>query len=211
MINILLFLLVFGLIICFLWVNFKLNKEMKRNRILQAFIAGIIRAISDYNSKNDQLDEDELPDRTTQLPIPYNMVLEHIDWELSKDLVFTNYEKWLKQNRTLFFDNKQYHAPDGFNFMYLDLFDKKVKLWFSDELMSPKKKEWLSEEIIVTKENVGELEGEIGILRDLIKGKLDGTMFTPENIDEKFATMFSHIRFDKLQEAKKTILNRKKL
>ena len=209
MINILLFLLVFGLLICFLWVNFKLNKEMRKNRILQAFIAGIIRVISNYNSKTDRNHEDDLPDRATQLPIPYRRVLENIDWELSKDQLLANYEKWLKQDRNIFFDNNRY-SGDGFNFIYLDLFDKKLNLWFSEELMSPKKKDWLSEEIIITKENVGELDGEIAMLRDLIKGELDGSTFTPENIDERFAVMFSHIRFDKLQEAKKTILSGKK-
>ena len=56
-----------------------------------------------------------------------------------------------------------------------------------------------------------ELEGEIDMLRDLIGGKLDDSKFTHENIDGKLATMFSHIRFGKLQEAKKAILNRKKL
>lgn len=48
------------------------------------------------------------------------------------------------------------------------------------------------------------------MLRDLMKGKLDGKMYTPENIDAKFAIMFSHIRYDKLQEAKIIILERNK-
>ena len=210
MINIFLFLLVLGVIICFLWVNHKLDKEMTRNRILQAFIAGIIRAISDYKGVNDEMHKDDLPDRTTKLPIPYDMLLENIDWELSNDLLLGKYEKWLKDNRLLFFDNKRY-ACFGFNIIYMNLFDKKIKVLHSDELMSAKKKEWLAEDIIVTKENVGELEGEIGILRDLMKGRLDSSRYTPDNIDETFAIMFSHIRFDKLQEAKKTILDRKKM
>lgn len=209
MINYLLSIFIFGLIICFLWLNSKLDKEMRRNRILQSFIAGIIRSISDYNSKTDRIDEDDLPDRSTQLPIPYRTVLENIDWELSKDQLLANYEKWLKQDRNIFFDDKRY-SGDGFNFIYLDLFDKKLKIWSSEELMSPKKMVWLSEEIIVTKENVGELEGEIAMLSDFIKGKLDSSKFTNENIDKQFAIMFSHIRFDKLQEAKKIILKTKK-
>lgn len=209
MISIPLFFLILILIICFLWVHYKLSKEMRRNRILQGFIAGIIRGISDYKSAIDR-DEDDLPDRTTQLPIPYHMLLENIDCELSKDLLLFKYQKWLKNNRLLFFDDKRYTGY-GFNLMYLDLFDKKLKLWHSDELMSAKKKEWLSEEIIVTKENVGELEGEIAMLRYLMKGRLDSSRYTPENIDKRFAITFSHIRLDKLQEAKKIILGRNKM
>ena len=132
MINVLLLLLVLGLTICFLWVNYKLDKEIRRNRILQAFIAGIIRAISDYKSSTDHTHEDDLPNRTTQLPIPYQMVLENIDWELSKDLLLADYEKWLKQSRSIYFDEKRY-GNDGFNSMYLDLFNRKLNLWSSDE------------------------------------------------------------------------------
>jgi len=151
-------------------VNVKLNKEIKRNRMHQAFTAGIIRAVTDYRSKTDDIDDLELPERVACLPIPYSLMLENIDWELSKDLLMANYWQWLQNERSIFFDEKNY-GDDGFNFMYLDLFDKKLSEWHSNELMSPRMKEWLSEEIKVTKENVGELEGEIGMLRDLIKGR----------------------------------------
>lgn len=208
MISILLLLLIIGVAIYITWVNFKLNLEMKRNRTLQAFVAGLIRVISDYHSKTDQLDDNDLPDHGSQLPISYQTVLENIDWELSKDLLLVNYEKWLKQNRNIFIDDKRY-SGDGFNLIYLDLFDNKLRRWFSNELLSPKKKEWLSEETTITKDNVNELEAEIAMLRDLIKGKLDNSMFTPDNIDAKCALMFSHIRLDKLLVAKIMILNRR--
>lgn len=207
MMNFIIFFLAFALIACFLLINHKLNKEMKRNRVLQSFIAGIIRTISDYKSKTDHNHEEDLPGRSTQLPIPYHMVLENVDWELSKDQLLEHYENWLKQDRDIFFDDKKY-GGDGFTFMYLDLFDKKLRRWFSNELMSPEKKGWLSEEITVTKENIGELEGEIGMLKDLIKGDLDSSEYTAENIDARFAIIFNHIRFEKLNEAKKTILSR---
>lgn len=210
MTTILLFLLVCGLFICLMWVNFKLKKEIKRNRMHQAFTAGIIRTISDYQSKTDSTDEFDLPDRTTELPIPYQTVLENIDWELSKDLLMTNYEKWLKKDRNIFYDEKEY-GDDGFNVMYLDLFDKKLKLWHSKELMSPKMREWLSEDIIVTEENLDKLKGEIHMIRDLMKGKLPDTEFTSEDINERFAIMFSHICSSKLQEAKNIVIGKHKL
>jgi hypothetical protein len=135
------------------------------------------------------------------------LMLENIDWELSKDLLMANYETWLKKDRNIFFDEKTY-GDDGFNFMYLDLFDKKLSRWHSDELLSPKMKEWLSEEVKVTPHNVGELEGEIGMLRDLMEGKLSCDGFSHENIDRKLALMFNHIRADRIKEAKNLILDK---
>ncbi len=189
---------------CLYLTNVKLNKEVKRSRMHQAFTAGIIRAVTDYHSRTDG-DDFEIPDRSTQLPIPYQRMLENIDWELSKDLLMANYETWLKKDRNIFFDEKKY-GDDGFNFMYLDLFDKKLSDWHSNELLSTKMMQWLSEEVTVTPENVGELEGEIGMIRDLMRGKLSCDGFNSENIDQKLALMFSHIRADKLSEAKKVIL-----
>jgi len=189
-------------------INARLNKEIKRSRMHQAFTAGIIRAVTDYHSRTDS-DEFEIPDRPTRLPIPYPMVLENIDWELSKDLLMANYETWLKKDRNIFFDEKTY-GNDGFNFMYLDLFDKKLSAWHSNELISTKMKQWLSEEVNVTSQNVGELEGEIGMLRDLVKGKLSCDGFSRENIDQKFALMFNHIRADRLAEAKKVMIEKLK-
>jgi hypothetical protein len=117
-------------------INFRLNKEIKKNRILQSFISGIIRSISDYRSKTDQFcEEGEIPDRVTQLPIPYLTILKNVDVELSKDQYLKNYEKWLKLEKNIFFDDERY-SGDGFNFMYLDLFDKKLNKWNSKELNS---------------------------------------------------------------------------
>lgn len=200
-------LLLVAMFIGFCWINTRLNKEIKRNRMHQAFTAGIIRAVTDYRSKTDDIDEFELPERVEQLPIPYGIMLENIDWELSKDLLMANYEQWLLNDRNIFFDEKRY-GGDGFNFMYLDLFDKKLREWHSNELMTSRMKEWLSEEVTVTKENVGELTGEIGMLRDLMRGKLSQSGFTNENIDQKFSIMFSHIHPSKLEEAKKQVIRK---
>ena len=63
---------------CLYQTNAKLNKEIKRSRMHQAFTAGIIRAVTDYHSRTDS-DKFEIPDRSTQLPIPYPRMLENID------------------------------------------------------------------------------------------------------------------------------------
>ena len=176
----------------------------------RAFTAGIIRSVTDYRSKTDDIYQFELPERVAHLPFPYGVLLENIDWELSKDLLMANYEDWLQKDRNIFFDEKNY-GDDGFNYMYLDLFDKNLREWHSNELMTPRMKKWLSEEVTVTKENVGELEGEIGMLRDLMMGKLSQSEFTKDNIDQKLSIMFSHIHPRKLEEAKNQVLGQQNL
>ena len=87
-------------------------------------------------------------------------------------------------------------------------FDKRLKEWFSKEIISPKNKEYIRDDIKITQDNVGGLEGEIAMLKDLKNGKLDHSSFTSENIDEKMLLMFKHIKSEKLEEAKKEILQR---
>ena len=92
--------------------------------------------------------------------------------------------------------------------MYLDFFDRRLRAWYSGKLMSQTNREYLRDDIEVTKDNVGELEGEMGMLKGLKNGKLDHTSFTPENIDTKLLIMFNHIKSEQLEEAKKAILKR---
>lgn len=206
--NILLIVAIFCLFIWVLWLNYKIEKEKKRNRILQAFIAGTIRSVSNYKSKTDEIDDaDDLPAQNSQLPIPYENILENIDWEFSKDFCIEPFKKWLKNDRNLFDDSK--YKNDGFNFIYWDFFDKRLKEWFSKELMSPKNRAYIRDDIEITGDNVDELEGEIAMLKDLRNGKLDDCSFTPESIDEKLIIMFYHIKPEKREEAKKAILERR--
>jgi len=205
--NILIIILILFLILWILWLNHRIEKEKKRNRIVQAFLAGVIRAISDYKSKTDEIgDEEDLPEQNYRLPIPYEKLLESIDWEFSKDFPLEYLEKWLKHDRNLF-DDSQY-GNDGFNFMYLDLYDKLFNQWFSKEITSQKNKEYIRDDIKITENNIGELEGEIAMLKDIKNGKLDHSSFTPENIDEKMLIMFNHIKKEKVEEVKRKILER---
>lgn len=206
--NIIAIILLLVLLIWILWLNYKIEKEKKKNRILQAFVAGIIRSISNYKSKTDDIEGvGGLPQQKSTLSIPYEDILTNIGWEFSKDFLMETYRRWLKAGRDLF-DDSQY-SGDGFNFMYLDFFDKRYRKWFSNELMTPKNKKYIRDDIEITEANVGELEGEIEMLKDLTSGKLDDTSFTSENVDEKLITMFNHIKLEKLKEAKKSILARR--
>jgi len=59
MLSIYLLLLVGNIILTFVvWLT--LSKERKRNRILQAFIAGLVRSVSDYVSATDKIDLKEM-------------------------------------------------------------------------------------------------------------------------------------------------------
>jgi len=66
----------------------------------------------------------------------------------------------------------------------------------------------LRDDVEITEDNIGELEGEIEMLKDLINGKLDHTSFTPENMETKMLKMFNHISSEKLEEVKKIVLER---
>ncbi|MDH5561880.1 MAG: hypothetical protein OEY59_13605 [Deltaproteobacteria bacterium] len=207
--NILLMALIILLFGYAFWVNLKVEKEKKRNRILQSFVAGIIRSISDYKSTTDSIgDDDDLPTLNKKIPIPYGKVLECVDCEFEKDFWITPYEKWLQADRSLFDDSN--YGNDGFNFVYLDFFDRQAKSWFSasNELMSEKERLYLRNDIEITENNVDELKGEIGMFKDLLKGELPIDMYTHSNIDEKLLLMFDHINPERINELKMNILSR---
>jgi hypothetical protein len=176
-----------------------LAKERKRNRILGAFIAGLARSVSSYVSKTDHIDLDEMPVRHTILPIPYDDLLEAVEYELLKNFYISpeKYERWLVKTRRIFLENDimtRDARNDGFIFMVYDLFDDLLKRWSSPELMTARQKEYISEELVVTKENVKELLGEIGMYKDLMAGKITYETPKAENIDNHLAIMFSHLK-----------------
>lgn len=116
---IILLLILFGFVLVLI---FELQKEKKRNRVLQSFIAGIIRSISDYMSRTDDITIENLSKVSSRkLPIPYNEILANVSHEFSKDFWIKPFEKWIKRDRNIFYDDK--YANDGFNMIYWDLYD----------------------------------------------------------------------------------------
>lgn len=149
-----------------MWLT--LRSEQKRNRILQAFIAGLVRSISDYVSRTDRIDLDEMPETNTRFPVPYTKVLEAVEYELLKSEIATspqNHERWLLSSRQLFGGKDR--TGDGFEFINYDLFDSLIRRWQSGDLLTPREKGYLSEDVKVTPDNVGELQGEISMYKDL--------------------------------------------
>jgi hypothetical protein len=104
------------------------QKEKRRNRILQSFVAGLIKSVSDHVSQTDVIDissaDDILKIHNKKFPVPYNEILNSITMEFQKDFWLNPYRKWINKDRKLFYDGK--YANDGFNMIYWDFFDKAV-------------------------------------------------------------------------------------
>jgi len=180
--------------------------EKKRNRILQAFIAGIIRSISDYYSKTDVHNSEYIPRKNETLPISYGKMLDSIEYEFGKDFWAEPYQKWLKNDRSLFLDNK--YANDGFVFIYYDLFDKLIKEYNSEVSLSKKEISHLQESVVISKENIDELRGEIAMYEELLDGKLDISNFKKETLDNQLLFMFAHIKKEHRDKIKQQILSK---
>ena len=104
------------------WLNKKLEKEIYRNRMLQAFIAGTIRTVSDYKGLGETK---ESPVKAWYLPIPYRILLDNVEYEFFKGMPVDHYKEWVKMNENLFiYEPKVYCNDDGFNFIYLDFFNR---------------------------------------------------------------------------------------
>ncbi len=206
----LIYILIVGNIIFSFVIWSILKKEQKRNLILQAFIAGLVRSISDYVSKTDRVNMDEVPTQNTKLPIPYRKVIEAVEYELLKDVSIPasikSHEEWLRESRQLFTGDK--NGCDGFVFMNYDLFNDLISRWHSDELMTATEKSYLREDIVVTKDNVGELQGEIGMYKDLLCSELDSKNFKKETIDNQLLVMFNHLKQEHRDKLKQEILKR---
>jgi hypothetical protein len=109
----------------FIYVLLGFRKERRRNRILQSFIAGLIKGVSDYVSRTDTQELSTAGDVVKvydrKFPIPYHKLLQTIVREFQRDFWMKPYWKWLKNDRKLFYEKKC--ANDGFNMIYWDFFD----------------------------------------------------------------------------------------
>ena len=104
------------------WLNKKLEKEIYRNRLLQAFIAGTIRTVSDYKGLGETK---ESPVKAWYLPIPYRILLDNVEYEFFKGLPVEHYKAWVKKSENLFvYEPRVYCNDDGFNFIYLDFYNR---------------------------------------------------------------------------------------
>ena len=184
---------------------FAFKIEQRRSRILQAFIAGIVRSVSDYSSDTDEFYR--APARADRLLIPYRHILESVKYEFSKDFWAEPFDRWLRNDRLLFCDST--YGNDGFPAMYLDLFDElKNERTTGQPSLTEKEKAYLNEDVVVTKENIDELRGEIGMFKDLGSGELETESFQSTDVGSRLLVMFRHIRKDHRDKLRQLILER---
>jgi len=107
------YILIVGNIILSVAIGFILVKEQKRSKILQSFIFGIIRAISDY--KNILTDDENAPEQNIKLPIPYKKLLKTIEYGIVKDFENSSrktggvedFIKWSNLSKDLFLEKNK--------------------------------------------------------------------------------------------------------
>lgn len=114
--------------IFFSYLFFEIQREKRRNRIMQSFIAGLIKSVSDYTSRSDMENISTVADlakiHDKKFPIPYSEILRDITHEFEKDFWVKPYWKWVKKDRSLFYDDR--YANDGFNMIYWDFHDSAI-------------------------------------------------------------------------------------
>ena len=112
----------FGILLYWYLFN-QIQVIKKQNRLKNAFIAGMIRSISNYRSWTDIHEEsDDIPVVNKKLPISYDHILDSIVYELQKDYSVWEIIAWLETDRWLF--NEKNSRWDGFVFIYYDLYEK---------------------------------------------------------------------------------------
>lgn len=115
-----------AIVMVLVYLLFELQREKRRNRILQSFLAGVIKSMSDYVSRTDTPDISSSSDIVKiydrKFPIPYSELLQNVNREFQKDFWMKPYGKWIRKDRNLFYEGK--YANDGFNMIYWDYFDQ---------------------------------------------------------------------------------------
>lgn len=101
-------------------------KERRRNRILTAFVDGLMR----YSVKLPHLMNAMMEKRITASELKTHEALyEEIGEAFSQDFWVTPFEKFIKNDRNLFWEEKL--ANGGFNQSFLDFYDRQLKEWYA--------------------------------------------------------------------------------
>lgn len=105
-------------IIVLLLLSFYLYIERKRNRILGAFITGIVWKLSDVMCAVERIPPD---DKEVDRMDAYKLILKDVVYMLQEDLWIKPYSKWLKRGSGLFAHDDS--AMGGFPKIYSDLYE----------------------------------------------------------------------------------------
>lgn len=118
--------LIWALVAVNIYLFLSLRKEKKRLRVLTSFVGGLIKSASKVPAMIDEVVRKEVNARDVN---GYEMVLKDISDSFEQDFWATPYEKFVKSDRDLFWENKL--GNGGFNQMFLDFHDKCLKEWYA--------------------------------------------------------------------------------
>lgn len=109
-----------------IYLFLSLRKEKKRLRVLTAFIDGLMKFASKVPAMIDKVVHKEVNPKDVN---GYEIVLKDISDSFEQDFWATPYEKFVKSDRNLFWEEKL--GNGGFNQMFLDFHDKCLKEWYA--------------------------------------------------------------------------------
>lgn len=114
------------LVIAVIYLYLQIKKEQKRNRILQSFVAGNTSMLGRLLLKVNDLERIQKGEESelTSNIIYHKLILPEIDAYFKVDFWVKPYDKWLKNDRNIFYDDKYRNV--GFNTIYLDFVDMNI-------------------------------------------------------------------------------------
>ncbi len=115
---------VFILFVIIIYIFLSLRKEKKRVRVLASFIGGLIGFVSKAPSNIGETTHEEVGRHNG-----YEVILKEIGNYFEEDFWTTPYEKFVKLDRNLFWEEKLRNG--GFNQVFLDFHDKCLKEWYA--------------------------------------------------------------------------------
>lgn len=179
-------LFIIALIILNTYIFISLKKEKRRLQILTSFVGGLMQfsskipavideAINKKGGRSDDVDG-------------YRIILEDISSIFEKDFWENPYEKFIKHDRNLFWEQKLYNA--GFNQIFLDFYDKSLKEWYAAKHGNPNDLDLKNNEEL----------GEKLIYQDILAGKAKEIQI-PKNPE----LFFRHLSEEEVGEIKRKI------
>ena len=115
------------LVLSNVYLFMQISREKKRNRIIQAFVSGIIDCLQKHSCAIERHDHNEkiaIENYEDYFKHFYHEIMRNIKASFEADFWVKPFKKWLANDRNLFWDNR--YANDGFNMKYLDLVDMEL-------------------------------------------------------------------------------------
>lgn len=118
------FILIF-LVFSTIYLFIQITREKRRNRILQAFIAGVFDSVQKSLYAIETHDNEHKAKEEGYYEHFREVILGSVAAYLHADLWQKPYRKWLERDKNLFRDEK--YANGGFNLLYMDLYKHELK------------------------------------------------------------------------------------